>query len=77
MNDTGGFVKIVAEKKYDEVLGVHIIGPRATELIGEAAAAMTLEATSEDLVRTVHAHPTLSEAIHEAAEAVGGHAIHI
>jgi dihydrolipoamide dehydrogenase len=77
LNDTAGFVKIVAEKKYDEVLGVHIIGPRATELIAEASAAMTLEATSEDLVRTVHAHPTLAEAIHEAAENVGGHAIHI
>jgi dihydrolipoamide dehydrogenase len=77
VNDTSGFVKIVAEKKYDEVLGVHIIGPSATELIAEASAAMTLEATSEDLVRTVHAHPTLAEAIHEAAEAVSGHAIHI
>jgi dihydrolipoamide dehydrogenase len=77
LNDTAGFVKIVAEKKYDEVLGVHIIGPRATELIAEASAAMTLEATSEDLIRTVHAHPTLAEAIHEAAEAVSGHAVHI
>jgi dihydrolipoamide dehydrogenase len=77
LNDTSGFVKIVAEKKYDEVLGVHIVGPAATELIAEAGAALKLEATSEELVRTIHAHPTLSEAIHEAAEAVGGHAIHI
>jgi dihydrolipoyl dehydrogenase len=77
LNETAGFVKIVAEKKYDEVLGVHIIGPSATELIAEAGAAMRLEATSEELVRTIHAHPTLSEAIHEAAEAVSGHAIHI
>ncbi len=77
INETAGFVKIVAEKKYDEVLGVHIIGPKATELIGEAGAALRLEATSEELVRTIHAHPTLSEAMHEAAEAVGGHAIHI
>jgi dihydrolipoamide dehydrogenase len=77
LNETAGFVKIVAEKKYDEVLGVHIIGPAATELIAEAGAAMRLEATSEDLVRTIHAHPTLSEAIHEAAEAVSGHSIHI
>ena len=77
LNDTAGFVKIVAEKKYDEVLGVHIIGPKATELIAEAGAALRLEATSEELVRTIHAHPTLSEAIHEAAEAVSGHAIHI
>jgi dihydrolipoamide dehydrogenase len=77
VNETAGFVKIVAEKKYDEVLGVHIVGPKATELIAEAGAALRLEATSEELVRTIHAHPTLSEAIHEAAEAVSGHAIHI
>lgn len=77
INEATGFVKIVAEKKYDEVLGVHIVGPHATELIAEAGAALRLEATSEELVRTIHAHPTLSEAIHEAAEAVGGQAIHI
>ena len=77
INQASGFVKIVAEKKYDEILGVHIVGPKATELIAEAGAAMKLEATSEDLVRTIHAHPTLAEAMHEAAEAVGGHAIHI
>jgi dihydrolipoamide dehydrogenase len=77
INQASGFVKIVAEKKYDEVLGVHIVGPKATELIAEAGAAMQLEATSEDLVRMIHAHPTLAEAIHEAAEAVQGHAIHI
>jgi dihydrolipoamide dehydrogenase len=77
INDTSGFVKIVAEKKYDEVLGVHIVGPKATELIAEAGAALKLEATSEELVRTIHAHPTLAEAIHEASEAVSGHAIHI
>jgi dihydrolipoamide dehydrogenase len=77
LNETSGFVKIVGEKKYDEVLGVHIIGPRATELIAEAGAALRLEATSEELVRTIHAHPTLSEAIHEAAEGVEGQPIHI
>ncbi len=77
LNDTSGFVKIVGEKKYDEVLGVHIVGPRATELIAEAGAALKLEATSEELVRTIHAHPTLSEAIHEAAEGVEGKPIHI
>jgi dihydrolipoamide dehydrogenase len=77
VNETAGFVKIVAEKKYDEVLGVHIIGPKATELIAEAGVALKLEATSEELVRTIHAHPTLAEVIHEAAEAVSGHAIHI
>jgi dihydrolipoamide dehydrogenase len=77
LNQASGFVKIVAEKKYDEVLGVHIVGPSATELIAEAGAALKLEATSEELVRTIHAHPTLYEAIHEASEAVSGHAIHI
>jgi dihydrolipoyl dehydrogenase len=77
LNEAGGFVKIVGEKKYDEVLGVHIIGPHATELIAEAGAALRLEATSEELVRTIHAHPTLSEAIHEASEGVEGKPIHI
>ena len=77
INETGGFVKIVGEKKYDEVLGVHIIGPHATELISEAAAALRLETTSEELVRTIHAHPTLSEVVHEASEAVEGKPIHI
>lgn len=77
VSETSGFVKIVGERKYDEVLGVHIIGPRATELIATAGAALRLEATSEELVRTIHAHPTLSEAIHEAAEAVEGLPIHI
>lgn len=77
LNETNGFVKIVGEKKYDEVLGVHIIGPRATELISEAGTALRLEATSEDLVQTMHAHPTLSEAIHEASEAVEGLPIHL
>jgi dihydrolipoamide dehydrogenase len=77
LNQTSGFVKIVAEKRYDEVLGVHIVGPAATELIAEAGAAMKLEATSEELARTIHAHPTLSETMHEASEAVLGHAIHI
>ena len=77
LNQASGFVKIVAEKKYDEVLGVHIVGPKATELIAEAGAALALEATSEELVRMIHAHPTLSEAMREAAEAVQGHATHI
>ena len=71
-----GFVKIVSEKRYDEILGVHIVGPHATELIGQAAAFLRCEATTEEMVRTIHAHPTLSEALHEAAEAVDGHNIH-
>ena len=71
-----GFIKIVAEKKYDEILGVHIVGPHATELIGEACVALQAEMTVEELVRTIHAHPTVSEGMKEAAEAVYGHAIH-
>jgi dihydrolipoamide dehydrogenase len=75
--ETDGFVKIVAEKKYDEVLGVHIIGPRATELVAEAVMALRMEVTVEELVRTIHAHPTMSEAVGEAAHAAHGAAIHI
>jgi dihydrolipoamide dehydrogenase len=71
-----GFVKIVSDAKYDEILGVHIVGPHATELIAEGAAMLRLEATTEEMIRTIHAHPTLSEALHEAAEAVHGHNIH-
>src|SRR5262245_40900288 len=75
-NETEGFVKIVAEKKYDEVLGVHMIGPRSTELIAEATLALRLECTVEELIRTIHAHPTMSEAVGEAAHATHGAAIH-
>ncbi|MGE0363617.1 MAG: dihydrolipoyl dehydrogenase [Vicinamibacterales bacterium] len=75
--ETDGFVKIVAEKKYDEVLGVHVIGPRATELVAEAVLALRLECTVEELVRTIHAHPTMSEAMGEASHAAHGAAIHI
>jgi dihydrolipoamide dehydrogenase len=74
--ETDGFVKIVAEKKYDEVLGVHMIGPRATELVAEATLALRLECTVEELARTIHAHPTMSEAVGEAAHATHGAAIH-
>jgi dihydrolipoamide dehydrogenase len=75
--ETDGFVKIVADKKYDEVLGVHIIGPRATDLIAEASVALRLECTGEELVRTIHAHPTFAEAVGEAAHALHGGAIHL
>ena len=75
-NEIEGFVKIVAEKKYDEILGVHMIGPRATELVAEATLALRLECTVEELVRTIHAHPTMSEAVGEAAHAAHGAAIH-
>ncbi|MCB9378559.1 MAG: dihydrolipoyl dehydrogenase [Holophagales bacterium] len=71
-----GFVKIVRDTKYDEILGVHIVGPHATDLIAEACVALQLEATAEELFRTIHAHPTLSEAVMEAAHASHGAAIH-
>jgi dihydrolipoamide dehydrogenase len=77
LGEEEGFVKIVSEKKYDEILGVHIIGPHATELIAEACVAMQLESTAEELGRTMHAHPTVSEAVMEAAEGVHGMSIHI
>ena len=77
LDDTAGFVKIVTDRKYDEVLGVHIIGPHATELISEATAAVNLEATAESLFQAIHAHPTLSEAMGEAALAVHGRPIHL
>jgi dihydrolipoamide dehydrogenase len=72
-----GMVKIVSDSKYDELLGVHIIGPRATELIADACVALHLESTVEELIQTMHAHPTVSEAVKEAAEGVHGMTIHI
>jgi dihydrolipoamide dehydrogenase len=70
-----GFIKIVSDAEYGEILGVHIIGPQATELIAEAVAAMELEATVEDLMWTIHAHPTLAEAMLDASNSVYGMAI--
>ncbi len=72
-----GFVKIVADKKYDEVLGVHMIGARSTELVAEATLALRLESTVEELMHTIHAHPTMAEAVGEAAHAAHGAAIHL
>jgi dihydrolipoamide dehydrogenase len=77
LGDTDGFVKVVADKATGEILGVHIIGPEATELIHEFAVGRTLEATLEEIVHTIHAHPTLSEAALEATLSALGHAIHI
>jgi len=74
--DTTGKVKLLADAATDRVLGVHIIGPAAGDLIGEAAAAMAFGATAEDIARVCHAHPTLPEALKEAALAVDGRAIH-
>ena len=77
MNQTDGFVKVISDTKYDEVLGVHIIGPRATDLIAEAAVALKLETTTEELAHTIHAHPTLPEALLEAAHAAIDKPIHM
>jgi dihydrolipoamide dehydrogenase len=77
LDATYGFVKIVSEKTYDEVLGVHIIGPRATELIAEAGLMIQTECTTEEVSRLMHAHPTLSESVMEAAHGVHGNPVHI
>lgn len=76
LQKTEGFVKVVRDPTYDELLGVHIIGAHATDLIAEACVALQVESTTEELFRTMHAHPTLSEAVMEAAHAAVGHAIH-
>jgi dihydrolipoamide dehydrogenase len=75
--ETDGFVKVVADARTDEVLGVHMVGPDVTELIAEAALAIEMGATTEDIARTIHAHPTLPEALMEAAESVHRMAVHI
>ncbi len=77
MGDTGGFVKIVADAETDRILGVHIIGPMASELIQLGVQAMAFAASSEDLARMVYAHPSLAEVMHEAALAVDSRTIHI
>ena len=76
INETTGRVKVLADAATDRVLGIHIIGPAAGDLIGEAAAALSFGATAEDIARVCHAHPTLPEALKEAAMAVSGTAIH-
>jgi dihydrolipoamide dehydrogenase len=77
MGETEGFVKIITDKKYGEILGVHIVGPNATELVAEATAVMKLEGTIEELGDIIHAHPTISETIMEAAHDVHGQCIHL
>jgi len=72
-----GMIKIIAGKHFGEVLGVHIVGPRATDLIAEGALAIRLEATLDELISTIHAHPTVAEALRESALAAEGRAIHI
>jgi dihydrolipoamide dehydrogenase len=77
LGERSGLVKIIAETKYDEILGVHIFGPHATDLIGEAVLAMRLEGTAPDMAQAIHPHPTLSEAMMESAFDVDGRAVHI
>jgi dihydrolipoamide dehydrogenase len=77
MNEYTGLIKIIADKKYGEILGVHILGPRATELIAEGALALRLEATIDEIISTIHAHPTVSEALKEAALDADNIAVHM
>ncbi|MGI6485282.1 MAG: hypothetical protein ACOX15_02900 [Tepidanaerobacteraceae bacterium] len=76
LGEIDGYVKMICDKRYNEILGVHIIGPHATELIAEAALAIKLECTAEELAGTIHAHPTLSETMIEASFDLLGKAIH-
>ena len=77
LGESAGFVKILADRSTDRILGVHILGPFASELITEAVVAMEFAATSEDIARIVHAHPSLAEVFHEAALAVDGRALNM
>jgi dihydrolipoamide dehydrogenase len=77
IGETEGFVKLILGEPHGEVLGAHIIGPEATEMIAELGLAITLEATHEEIEATIHAHPTLSESVHEAVGVAYGEAIHI
>jgi dihydrolipoamide dehydrogenase len=77
VGDSEGFVKLIIGETHGEVLGAHIIGADATEMIAELGLAITLEATVDEIISTIHAHPTLTESVHEAAHAAMGHAIHI
>ena len=76
MGNAEGLIKILSDASTDRILGVHILGPSASELIAEAVLVMEFEGSAEDIARTIHAHPTLAEAMHEAALAVDKRAIH-
>jgi dihydrolipoamide dehydrogenase len=76
MQQTAGLVKLIADKEHDDVLGVHIVGPVAGELVAEAVLAMEFQASAEDIQRTIHAHPTLSESLHEASLNADKRSIH-
>jgi dihydrolipoamide dehydrogenase len=77
MGERDGFVKIISDAKYGEILGAHLVGPEVTELLPELTLAQLAELTAEEIARNVHAHPTLSEVLMEAAHGVEGEAIHI
>ncbi len=77
IRETDGFVKVVMEKESKRIVGIHIVGPAASDLISEAALALEMVATAEDMALTIHPHPTLGEALMEASAAALGHAIHI
>jgi len=76
-NATGGMVKIIADAKTDRILGFHVVGPQASEIVAQGVIAMEFGSSAEDLALTCFAHPTLSESVHEAALAVAGGAIHV
>jgi dihydrolipoamide dehydrogenase len=76
MQQAIGLVKVIADQEHDDILGIHIVGPLAGELIGEAVLAMEFSASAEDVQRTIHAHPTLTEVLHEAALAADKRSIH-
>jgi dihydrolipoamide dehydrogenase len=76
LGETAGFVKIVSDSRYGEILGAHMIGPEVTELLPELTLAQMMELTPEQIARNVHAHPTLSEVIMEAAHAAEGQPLH-
>jgi dihydrolipoamide dehydrogenase len=77
LGDSAGFVKIITEAKYGEILGAHLVGPDVSELLPELTLAQYMELTPAEIARNVHAHPTLSEALMEAAEGAEGHSINI
>jgi dihydrolipoamide dehydrogenase len=77
LGDYAGWVKIVTDARYGEILGAHMVGPEVTELLPELTLAQMMELTPAEIARNVHAHPTLTEALMEAAHDVSGHAIHI
>jgi len=77
LGESTGFIKIITDVKYGEILGAHLIGPEVSELLPELTLAQSMELTAEEIARNVHAHPTLSEVIMEAAHGIVGETIHI